>query len=65
MDPKKFQTFTPGQFCHAFQLQPDQFLRLVADGTIPAYKLGPHVRIPVDSTIRAMRPVGKAKVGNE
>ena len=65
MDPNKFQTFTLGQFCKTFQVQPDECLRLIADGTVPAYKLGPHVRIPVDSTIRAMRPVGKAKAGNE
>ena len=33
----------------------------IVDGIIPAHRLGPHIRIPVDSAIRAMQPVGKAK----
>jgi hypothetical protein len=65
VDPKTFQTFTLGQFCKTFQVQPDECLRLIADGTVPAYKLGPHVRIPVDGAIRSLRPVGKKKVGDK
>ena len=35
----------------------------VVDGIIPAHRLGPHVRTPVDMAICAQQPVGKAKGG--
>ena len=63
VDPKTFQTFTPEQFCRKFQLQPDELLHLIAEGTVPAYQIGPHVRIPVADALRSLQPIGKAKKG--